>query len=328
LGNKEEKEMVEEYKGVRQAFGSPGGKSYLAPRIATMLPPHKIYVEPFVGGGAVFYRKYPSEVEVLNDKDTEIIFANRFMRDMSSDDFGKLKKLDWVGSKSQFDKVKNMQPKTDMERFYKHLYLKSKSFAKGMSAYDDYHDGKSTNTDKFWQCHERLNKVKLNSGDYMKMIEKYDSPDTLFYLDPPYPDRAFVGGDKTFGDAFTNEKLKELLDKLDKVKGKFIVSLGTNSEPLIPKHWKLKRVKVRSFMAHGDKNTNQGYRMEIMVSKQPLKEYPQAMASPSSGTGFFDKVGVVSYQNDNIRAKKRIKVRSKPISSIYKNKHQVLKGVR
>jgi len=36
---------------VRQAFGSPGGKSYLAPRIATMLPPHKVYVEPFVGGG-------------------------------------------------------------------------------------------------------------------------------------------------------------------------------------------------------------------------------------------------------------------------------------
>ena len=56
-------------KPVQQAFGSPGGKSYLAPRIASMMPPHKTYVEPFAGGAAVFFRKVPSQKEVLSDKD-------------------------------------------------------------------------------------------------------------------------------------------------------------------------------------------------------------------------------------------------------------------
>lgn len=223
----------------------------------------------------MFYRKYPSEVEVLNDKDTEIIASNRFMRDMKADEFEKLKRMEWEGSKAQFDKVKAMTPKTDLERFYKHLYLKYNSYAYGMTAYNQNKDGKSVDIDKIWNCHERLNKVKLHTGDYLKMIEKYDSPDTLFYLDPPYPDRAFVGGEKTFGDAFTDESLKELINKLDHVKGKFIISLGTNSEHLMPKHWHVKRVKVRSFMAHGDKGVNEGYRMEILASKQPLREYPQ-----------------------------------------------------
>jgi len=265
-----------DYKPTRQAFGSPGGKSYLAPRIATMMPPHKVYVEPFVGGGAVFYRKYPSAVEVLNDKDTEIIASNRFMRDMTAEEFEKLKRMDWMSSKEKFAEVKNMIPKDSVERFYKNLYLKHNSFSSGMSTWSPLTNGKAQDLEKFWKCHERLNKVKLHSGDYMAMIDKYDSPDTLFYLDPPYPDRAFVNHKKTYGDQFTDDDLKKLIDKLDKVKGKFIISLGTNSEHLMPKHWHVKRVKVNSFMSHGGNDHFKGYRMEIIASKQPIKEYPQS----------------------------------------------------
>jgi site-specific DNA-adenine methylase len=195
---------------------------------------------------------------------------------MTAEEFEKLKRMEWTGSKAQFDKVKAMTPKTDMERFYKHLYLKYNSYAYGMSSYNQNKDGKDVNIDKIWNCHERLNKVKLHSGDYLKMIDKYDSPDTFFYLDPPYPDRAFVGGEKTFGDAFTDESLKELINKLDHAKGKFIISLGTNSEHLMPKHWHVKRVRVSSFLSHNGKGMNDGYRMEIIASKQPIKEYTQS----------------------------------------------------
>lgn len=223
----------------------------------------------------MFYRKYPSEVEVLNDKDTEIIASNRFMRDMTADEFEKLKRMDWVSSKDKFAKVKAMIPKDNVERFYKNLYLKHNSFSSGMSTWSPLTNGKAQDLEKFWKCHERLNKVKLHTGDYMSMIDKYDSPDTLFYLDPPYPDRAFVNHAKTYGDQFTDDDLKKLIDKLDHVKGKFIISLGTNSEHLMPKHWNVKRVKVNSFMSHGGNEHFKGYRMEILASKQQLREYPQ-----------------------------------------------------
>ena len=100
---------MEATKPVQQAFGSPGGKSYLAPRIAKLIPPHKTYVEPFAGGAAVFFRKEPSEKEVLSDKDAGIAFAFRFLADMTAKQFEELKKKNWVASRRQFAKVKAMK---------------------------------------------------------------------------------------------------------------------------------------------------------------------------------------------------------------------------
>lgn len=45
-----------------------GGKQQLAAKIISMMPAHKIYCEPFFGGGAVFFQKPKSYLEVINDK--------------------------------------------------------------------------------------------------------------------------------------------------------------------------------------------------------------------------------------------------------------------
>ena len=55
---------------VRQPFGSPGGKRYMADRLVRMLPEHKVYVEVFTGGAACFWKKKPSDKEIINDKDS------------------------------------------------------------------------------------------------------------------------------------------------------------------------------------------------------------------------------------------------------------------
>jgi DNA adenine methylase len=254
-----------------QPFGSPGGKTYLAPRIVEYLPKHKIYVEPFVGGGAVFYRKYPSEVEVLNDKDQDIIFMNRFIRDMTKEDFEKLKRKNWVSNRETFNRLKDSKPDNEIEKFHKLMYVKNFSFAKAMTSYNPASEGKTANIDKIKKTHERLDNVKLNSGDYMKMIDKYDSPDTLFYIDPPYPNRV-IAGQKTF-EGFTNDNLIELVDRLKTIKGKFILSLGTESTPYIPKSWNVKRVMVMRHIPTGKQEGNWGQtkQFEILASKQEIK---------------------------------------------------------
>ena len=50
-----------------------GGKQRMLGIILPMIPEHQIFVEPFVGGGAVFFAKEPAKVELINDKNGEVV---------------------------------------------------------------------------------------------------------------------------------------------------------------------------------------------------------------------------------------------------------------
>ena len=50
-----------------------GGKQMLSKIIIPLIPKHNLYCEPFFGGGAIFFAKEPSNVEVINDTNGELI---------------------------------------------------------------------------------------------------------------------------------------------------------------------------------------------------------------------------------------------------------------
>jgi DNA adenine methylase len=50
-----------------------GGKQRLAATILKLIPEHKIYVEPFIGGAAIYFAKEPSACEVINDTNGELV---------------------------------------------------------------------------------------------------------------------------------------------------------------------------------------------------------------------------------------------------------------
>lgn len=67
-----------------------GGKQTLATKIISLIPEHVLYCEPFIGGGAIFFAKQPSEIEVLNDTNKEMM---NFYRTVQNDFVGLEKEI-------------------------------------------------------------------------------------------------------------------------------------------------------------------------------------------------------------------------------------------
>jgi len=58
---------------VRTPIAYYGGKQKLANKIINLIPEHSLYCEPYLGGGAIFFRKEPSKIEVINDTNRSLI---------------------------------------------------------------------------------------------------------------------------------------------------------------------------------------------------------------------------------------------------------------
>ena len=225
-----------------QAFGSSGGKFHLAKKISAIMPEHTTYVEPYAGGAAVYFYKEPAEKEVLNDMDKEIAFAYRFIRDMTSAQYEALKRKNWVISRGTFNRVKNMNPTNDVDRFYKFYYLRKGSYRYGHSDVTPSKLGKRIGLERLFRVQQRLRGVALNSTDALKMIDKYDSNDTFFYLDPPYPETAKIGGNAP---DFSQEDLVTLTNRLKGIKGKFLLSMDTPNAKVFPKWMNIRRTATK-----------------------------------------------------------------------------------
>jgi DNA adenine methylase len=66
-----------------------GGKQLMVRHILPMIPEHNLYCEPFAGGAAIFFAKQPSEVEILNDTNRELINFYRVVQN----DFTSLERI-------------------------------------------------------------------------------------------------------------------------------------------------------------------------------------------------------------------------------------------
>lgn len=249
-------------KGVRAAFGSYGGKRFLAHKIASYIPYHKLYVEPFAGGAAVLYAKNPSPKEVLNDRDPEIAFMHRFIKDHSMEDRRALAKRDWTIRKETHERLKEMKPDTDRDRFYKSFYLTRSSYGK-MRGGSFNHANAGVKIDfpaNIERAQARIKNIAVHNKDYQDILKEYDGPETFFYMDPPYP-----GKFNLFDFGFSDEEFRKAIKGL---KANWIVSYPLESADGF-KGYNVYKVKRRNQMRGA--GGNQEWITEILVSNLALK---------------------------------------------------------
>lgn len=221
-------------------WGSPAGKKRLAKRLVALLPPHDTYVEPFAGSAAVLFEKEPAEVEAINDADPEIAAAYRAIKRLTEDDLARLRRMEWTGSRTTFERLLTAKPKDAVAKLHRFLYLSNFSYGnlRGKS-FDPNSEGvEATTISRIENDRPRLKNVRVFSGDYERVVRKFDGPKTAFFLDPPY-----FGYDAAVGEGqFDEERFFELLRSL---KGRFLLTYGIRGE--LPKLVRSeKRFRVRT----------------------------------------------------------------------------------
>jgi DNA adenine methylase len=179
--------------GVKPAFGSPGGKFFVAGKLISMFPEHKRYVEAFIGGGSILFRKNKGQEEFINDKDSEIVSCFRFMQNITDPQIEALNKMDWKTSKETFNKLlgeykESPTNKDPVYQFYRYVYIKAASDAGEMRSYDDRAEGEIMKlTTRLAKIKERLAGVTIENMDYKDFVNKYANESSFTFLDPPYP---------------------------------------------------------------------------------------------------------------------------------------------
>lgn len=260
-----EEECLEEL----QAFGSSGGKSRIAKKLVSLIPDHKTYLEPFAGGAAVFWKKEPVELSVLNDKNSEIAFAYQFLRDCTDEQVNKLRQMNWSPEKSTFFKLRDSNPPQDpVQRFYRFFYVQAYSYGLSSKTYGYFETKKDGILNRIPKLREGLKNTEIYNTSYEDILNKYNSENSFAYLDPPYPDE-WAGPEGT--KLFTKENTQELHDILKNFKGKFLLSI--NNLDWIKEmfsDFKLAKIKVPRSFRKGDPP-----KYELLISNYDLKNLSQ-----------------------------------------------------
>jgi DNA adenine methylase len=210
--------------GIKAPISRVGGKRLLKKRIIKEFPDNyeeMTYVEPFIGGGSVFYTKNPSVKEVINDLDKVIYTIHKGLQQHGKEIGDKL-----MGqySQAEFWRIERKNPTTLLGRLTQFLLLNRLSF---MGQGERPNKNRMNFKANFAPYEERLKDTTITNKDYKTVMKEHDSPNTLFYLDPPYE-----GSNKQHYD-HPEFDLDDLHAFLKTLKGKWILSM--NDSPNVRK---------------------------------------------------------------------------------------------
>ena len=204
-----------------------GGKQTLLKYLLPLIPEHRLYCEPFFGGGAVFFAKPKSDVEVINDINGEVINFFKVIKTK----FPELQKeiQSTLHSRELYKKAmiiyNNPERYSDVKRAWALWVATNQGFAGMIGSWgfgkDDSKEAALANKrDAFTKDYEnRLTRVQVENNSAIKVINRCDDKETFIYADPPY-----INSAQGHYKGYSENDYRELLNALSKVKGKFLLS--------------------------------------------------------------------------------------------------------
>ena len=206
----------------------------LAPWIIENLPSHRVYVEPFGGGGSVLLRKPRVYAEVYNDLDGEIVNLFRVARDHGATLAEKLKLTPFSRDEFEISYLKSDCAIEQARRTVARCFMGFGSAAASGRAtgFRNNSNRSGTTPAHDWANYpkaldsiiERLQGVVIENKNAMALVSQTDSDQTLFYCDPPYPKgtRTDSGDDYKF--EMTDDDHLAFLNQMKSTSGMVVIS--------------------------------------------------------------------------------------------------------
>lgn len=187
---------------MKTALKYPGSKSALAEQIIQQFPTHKVYLEPYFGSGAVFFKKPPSYMETINDLDGRIVNFFKVCRDYPDELAMAINLTPYA--RSEYESIKedhageNIKETDDpIENARRFAVRCNQSFGGTTSAPVGWRHSKVStgpNCPQLWikipktiiEIAKRLKYAQIENKDAVKLIEDYKTSEVLIYADPPY----------------------------------------------------------------------------------------------------------------------------------------------
>jgi DNA adenine methylase len=217
-----------------------GGKFYYIDFVLKNLPYGTFYVEPFGGAAWVLLNKPRHPSELYNDINGSIVTMYRVLQDKEKYEVFRHKIEYTLYSFEEYRKAVDIYngrvEADDVDRAWAVFVMLSMAFSGiQQNRPGSFRFAVKTNVpiafshrkESLQRIHERLQYVIIDNRDALDVIRRYDTPDTVFYLDPPYP----TGTRKekiVYTHEMSDEKHEELVDLLLQVKGSFALSSYDN----------------------------------------------------------------------------------------------------
>lgn len=174
----------------------PGAKNRIADWICGYIPPHKVYLEPYFGSGAVFFKKAPARIETLNDLDGNVVNYFRIIREQPEQLIRALKMTPYARDEYYAAYEVNSED-SDLEKARKFAVRCWQGFGSSSLYRNGFRSSQQSvgpHTTKEWEnfpdrlieASKRLKNAQIESLPSVELIRRYDTKDVFIYADPPY----------------------------------------------------------------------------------------------------------------------------------------------